>query len=133
MAALSNRWKSRPRDLEVLRLNRLWRAFHSRFNHAELASALTEADALIGADDPYRAEVDIFKGYLCYFEAEPQRSLEHLGSALERIDDDRHELRAQAEMLLAFSGQMLGEGEAALDRLSGLLYRGPVWRGAAAA
>jgi LuxR family maltose regulon positive regulatory protein len=100
-------------------VGRIWVLYH-HFDIASIPSVIAAAERLLD-DTPahrvLRGELEFFRGYICYFQNEGARALEHLERALGLLPSGHSEARGQTELLHGLTMQMRGREEEALGAL----------------
>jgi LuxR family maltose regulon positive regulatory protein len=101
--------------------------FHFRLTR--IPSVLEVAESLLSnkaKEQPLYGEVCLFKGVLCFLQADGAPSLKFIEDAMDRIPSNYHMIRGVAEAYFGFAGQMQGQKEMVLNELSHLLYHQPL-------
>jgi LuxR family maltose regulon positive regulatory protein len=112
----------------ALLMARVW-VHYFQFRHALIPSILDVIESLLNNGPKEQAlygEIYLFRGVLCFFQGDGERSLKYMEDALEWIPEDYPMIRGIAEQYWGFAGQMNGRSERALNDLSGLLHNHPL-------
>jgi LuxR family maltose regulon positive regulatory protein len=117
-------WLARlPAELKARRpgllLAEAWAAFF-RFRLARMASVVEEVEPLLGArtaEPGLRGELDYFRGYLCYWGGEGEKSRQHLEEALARMPAAQQLIPGEIALHLGLARCMTGDRELAIREL----------------
>ncbi len=106
-----------------LLLAKAW-VLYFQFTLWTIPPLLENIETLLGEEtkESLGGEIDLFNGILLYWQGEGTRSLELLDRALERIPPANLGIRNEAEIFVAVSRQMIGQGKTAIQTFQRKLY-----------
>jgi LuxR family maltose regulon positive regulatory protein len=100
------------------------------FYHLDLEAVLSIVENIESIADKetletsMQGELDLFRGYLCFFKGQGQQCEQYLRSALEQIPDTHFQVRGETELHHALAFHMTGHKNKAIERLNDLLRTG---------
>ncbi len=106
-----------------LLLAQAWVLFHS-LEYMPIPTIIDEIEDIFSQDgisDPLQGEIDFFKGWFAYYQAQGLQAEQYLASAVDKIPEDYYRPWGEAELHYALAMQMTGSKETAVDRLNSLI------------
>jgi len=100
-----------------------------QYNYGLISAVLERTESLLG-NRPHRqplfGEINLFKGIAFIFQGDGERSLKYIEDALEQIPEAHHYTRGIADTFWGVAGQMQGQKERVVAKLTDLLHNQPL-------